>query len=72
MTPPTARTTHPTPTTGGEIIQADLYFPSADDFGQWRILCSGALLSEMTRDSALFKAVLGRLRWVIVTLSLVA
>ncbi|KAH9172876.1 hypothetical protein EDB89DRAFT_841743 [Lactarius sanguifluus] len=49
-------------TSGGELIQADLYFPSAAGFGEWRILCSRSFLSDMTRDSALSEAVMGRLR----------
>ncbi|KAH8984689.1 hypothetical protein EDB92DRAFT_2033428 [Lactarius akahatsu] len=50
------------PITGGDPLQADLYFPSVAGFGEWRILCSHAFLSDMTRDNALSKAVLGRLR----------
>ncbi|KAH8984684.1 hypothetical protein EDB92DRAFT_2117028 [Lactarius akahatsu] len=54
--------THSLSATGGDPIRADLYFPPAAGFGQWRILCSRAFLSDMTRDSALSKAVLERLR----------
>ncbi|KAH9016161.1 hypothetical protein EDB85DRAFT_1898307 [Lactarius pseudohatsudake] len=43
-------------------MQADLYFPPAAGFGQWRILCSRTFLSDMTRDKSLSKAVLERLR----------
>ncbi|KAI9453661.1 hypothetical protein BJY52DRAFT_1418183 [Lactarius psammicola] len=61
-TPPATRATHPSSTTGGDPIRADLYFPSAAGFGEWRILCSFAFLRDMTQDNALSKAVLGRLR----------
>ncbi|KAH9017010.1 hypothetical protein EDB85DRAFT_2203580 [Lactarius pseudohatsudake] len=54
--------THSSSATGGDPIQADLYFPPAAGFGQWRILCSRAFLSDMTRDNALSKGVLERLR----------
>ncbi|KAH9172882.1 hypothetical protein EDB89DRAFT_1885655 [Lactarius sanguifluus] len=54
--------THSSSATGGDPIQADLYFPPAVGFGQWRILCSRAFLSDVTRDSALSKGVLERLR----------
>ena len=60
-------TTHLPSTTGGVLIQADLYFPSPAEFGQWRILCSRAFLSEMTRDNAQSKPVLERLQCVILT-----
>ncbi|KAH9172874.1 hypothetical protein EDB89DRAFT_2069331 [Lactarius sanguifluus] len=50
------------PITGGDPLQADLYFPSVAGFGEWRILCSHTFLNDMTRDNALSKAVLGRLR----------
>ncbi|KAH8981163.1 hypothetical protein EDB86DRAFT_3051652, partial [Lactarius hatsudake] len=54
--------THSSSATGGDPIQADLYFPPAAGFGQWRILCSRTFLSDMKRDSALSKGVLERLR----------
>ncbi|KAI9436975.1 hypothetical protein H4582DRAFT_1816019 [Lactarius indigo] len=47
---------------GGDPIRADLYFPPAVGFGDWRILCSRAFLNDMTRDNMLSKAVLERLR----------
>ncbi|KAH9065001.1 hypothetical protein EDB87DRAFT_1756197 [Lactarius vividus] len=50
------------PITGGDPLQADLYSPSVAGFGEWRILCSHAFISDMTRDNVLSKAVLGRLR----------
>ena len=50
-------------TTGGDTIQADLYFSSAAEFGQWRIFCPRAFLSNVTRDNA-SKAVLVRLQYV--------
>ncbi|KAH9017008.1 hypothetical protein EDB85DRAFT_2017856 [Lactarius pseudohatsudake] len=55
-------TTYSSSASGGELIQADLYFPSAAGFGEWRILYSRSFLSDMTGDSALSKAVMGRLR----------
>jgi len=59
--------THSLSTTDGDPLQADLYFSSVAGFGEWRILCSRAFLSDVTRDSVLSKAVLGRLRYVPVT-----
>ncbi|KAH9075547.1 hypothetical protein EDB83DRAFT_2312005 [Lactarius deliciosus] len=55
-------TTYSSSASGGDLIQADLYFPSAAGFGEWRILCSPSFLSDMTRDRALSKAMMGRLR----------
>ncbi|KAH9075544.1 hypothetical protein EDB83DRAFT_2515178 [Lactarius deliciosus] len=60
--PQAMRAAHSSSATGGDPIQADLYFPPAAGFGQWRILCSRAFLNVMTRDSALSKGVLERLR----------
>ncbi|KAI9453663.1 P-loop containing nucleoside triphosphate hydrolase protein [Lactarius psammicola] len=60
--PPETGETHPSSTAGGDPLQADLYFPPVTGFGEWRILCSHAFLGDLTRDSALSKAVLGRLR----------
>ncbi|KAH9075551.1 P-loop containing nucleoside triphosphate hydrolase protein [Lactarius deliciosus] len=57
-----AEATPSSPIAGGDPLQADLYFPSVAGFGEWRILCSHTFLSDMTRDNALSKAVLGRLR----------
>ncbi|KAH9005755.1 hypothetical protein EDB86DRAFT_2843047 [Lactarius hatsudake] len=54
-------TTYSSSAPGGDRIQADLYFPSAAGFGEWRIYLP-SFLSDMTRDSALSKAVMGRLR----------
>ncbi|KAI9436977.1 hypothetical protein H4582DRAFT_2058436 [Lactarius indigo] len=65
--PLTARAIYSPFASRGELIQADLYFPSAAGFGEWRILCSCSFISEVTRDNALFKAVLGRLRYAPVT-----
>ena len=48
-------------------MQADLYFPSVSGFGEWRILCSRTFVNDVTRDSALSKAVLARLRYFPVT-----
>ena len=59
--------THSSPITGEDSIQADLYFPSMTGFGDWRILCSHAFLSEITLDNAMSKGVLGRLQYVPVT-----
>ncbi|KAH8984688.1 hypothetical protein EDB92DRAFT_1950637 [Lactarius akahatsu] len=53
---------HSSSITDGDPIQADLHFQSATGYGQWRILCSRAFLSEMTRDNVLSNEVLGRLR----------
>jgi hypothetical protein len=33
-----------------DLIQADLYFESAANYGKWRILCSGLCLSNLARD----------------------
>lgn len=54
----------------GDLIRADLHFQSAAGYGQWRILCSRAFLSEMTRDNAQSHEVLGRLRYVLVIFKL--
>ncbi|KAH8979762.1 P-loop containing nucleoside triphosphate hydrolase protein [Lactarius hatsudake] len=62
VTSPQAEATLSSPIAGGDPLQADLYFPSVAGFGEWRILCSHGFLSDITRDNALSKAVLGRLR----------
>ncbi|KAH9065004.1 hypothetical protein EDB87DRAFT_1597138 [Lactarius vividus] len=54
--------TYSSSASGGELIQADLYFPSAAGFGEWRILYSRSFHSDTTRDRALSKAVMGRLQ----------
>ncbi|KAI9455099.1 hypothetical protein BJY52DRAFT_1417616 [Lactarius psammicola] len=60
--PPAKGANHSSSITGGDPIQADLHFQSAAGYGQWRILCSRAFLSDMTRDNALSNEVLRRLR----------
>ncbi len=42
----------------------DHHFPPAAGFGKWQILCPGPFLNEVTRDNAMSKAVVGRLRYV--------
>jgi hypothetical protein len=51
------------PTTS-DLIQADLYFESAANYGKWRILCSGLCLSNLARDGAQSDPVLKRLEYV--------
>jgi hypothetical protein len=47
-----------------DLIQADLYFESAANYGKWRILCSGLFLSNLARDGAQSDSVLKRLEYV--------
>jgi hypothetical protein len=49
-----------------DLIQADLYFESAAEYGKWRILCSGLCLSDLSRDGARSGPVLKRLEYVLV------
>jgi hypothetical protein len=51
------------PTTS-DVIQADLYFESAANYGKWRVLCSGLCLSNLARDGAQSDPVLKRLEYV--------
>ena len=48
-----------------DLIQADLYFQSADGYGKWRILCSGPCLKDLARDGAQSNPVLRRLEYVL-------
>jgi hypothetical protein len=50
--------------TTSDVIQADLYFESAANYGKWRILCSGLCLSNLARDGAQSDPVLKRLEYV--------
>ena len=52
------------PTTS-DVIQADLYFESAANYGKWRVLCSGLCLSNLARDGAQSDPVLKRLEYVL-------
>jgi hypothetical protein len=54
-------------TTTADLIQADLYFESAANYGKWRVLCSGLCLSDLARDRAQSDLVLKRLEYVPVT-----
>jgi hypothetical protein len=47
-----------------DLIQADLYFESAANYGKWRILCSGLCLSNLARDGVQSDPVLKRLEYV--------
>ena len=47
-------------------VQADLYFESAPEYGNWRILCSRPFLSDLARDNAQSGPVLKRLKYVLV------
>lgn len=51
------------PTTS-DVIQADLYFESAANYGKWSVLCSGLCLSNLARDGAQSDPVLKRLEYV--------
>ncbi len=53
--------------TTSDLIQADLYFESAANYGKWRILCSGLCLSNLSRDGAQSDPVLKRLEYVPLT-----
>jgi hypothetical protein len=52
------------PTATTDLMQADLYFESAANYGKWRILCSGLCLSNLARDGAQSDPVLKRLEYV--------
>jgi hypothetical protein len=62
----TSSVTGPSPSlsTTADLIQADLYFESAANYGKWRILCSGLCLSDLARDGAQSDHVLKRLEYV--------
>jgi hypothetical protein len=49
--------------TTSDVIQADLYFESAANYGKWRVLCSGLCLSNLARDGAQSDTVLKRLEY---------
>jgi len=52
------------PTITPDLIQADLYFKSAAEYGEWRILCSRQFLSDLAQDGARTNPVLRRLEYV--------
>jgi len=52
------------PTITADPIQADLYFESAAEYGEWRILCSRQFLSDLARDGARTNPVLRRIEYV--------
>ena len=57
--------TSSSPTITADPIQADLYFESAAEYGEWRILCSRQFLSDLARDGARTNPVLRRLEYVL-------